>query len=63
MLGLVQHAKAYELLAIEAATSGDRHRAPGVAHELVGDYRTAGPLLDALPGANRSFLPRFFPEG
>ena len=65
MLGLVQHAKAYELLAIRAATSGDRRTALRalLTNPLVGDYRTAGPLLDALLEANRSFLPRFFPEG
>jgi 6-phospho-beta-glucosidase len=65
MLGLVQHAKAYELLAIEAATTGDRTAALKalLANPLAGDYATAVPLLDALLEANRSFLPRFFPKG
>jgi 6-phospho-beta-glucosidase len=65
MLGLVQHAKAYELLTIRAATTGDRTEALKalMANPLVGDYDRAAPLLDALLDANRSFLPRFFPEG
>jgi 6-phospho-beta-glucosidase len=63
MLGLVEHAKAYELLTIHAAMTGDR----GVAlkalmtNPLVGDFRIAEPLLDALLEANREHLPRFFP--
>ncbi len=59
--GLVQAAKAYEELAIEAAMSGDRrtaHRAL-IANPLVG-AEVAGPLLDALLDANRAHLPRFF---
>jgi 6-phospho-beta-glucosidase len=64
MLGLVQHAKAYERLAIEAAKTGDRVRALKalMANPLVRDYRTAAPLLDALLEANRAHLPRFFPN-
>ncbi len=63
MLGLVQHAKAYERLAIEAAISGDRTMALKslLANPLVGDYERARPLLDALLSANEAFLPRFFP--
>jgi 6-phospho-beta-glucosidase len=65
MLALVEHAKAYELLAVEAAITGDR----GVAlkalmtNPLVGDYDQAGPMLDELLEQNRAYLPRFFPEG
>jgi 6-phospho-beta-glucosidase len=61
MLGLVQHAKAYELLAIEAATTGNRTTALKalMANPLVGDYRVAAPLLDALLDANRELLPQF----
>jgi 6-phospho-beta-glucosidase len=64
MLGLVQHAKAYERLAIAAATSGDRSTALKalMANPLVRDYPTAAPLLDALLEANRAHLPRFFPS-
>jgi 6-phospho-beta-glucosidase len=62
MLGLVEHAKAYELLTVRAATSGDRTVALNalITNPLVGDYRVAQPLLDALLEANRGHLPRFF---
>jgi 6-phospho-beta-glucosidase len=65
MLGLVEHAKAYELLTARAATSGDRNLALTalMTNPLVGDYDVAAPLLDALFEANRSHLPRFFPNG
>jgi 6-phospho-beta-glucosidase len=63
MLGLVQHAKAYERLAIHAATTGDRTTALRalMTNPLVGEYGVAVPLLDALLDANRAHLPRFFP--
>jgi 6-phospho-beta-glucosidase len=63
MAGLVQHAKAYERLAIEAAVTGDRGVALQalMANPLVGDYDVAGPLLEALLEANADRLPRFFP--
>ncbi len=62
MLGLVQAAKAYEMLAIEASLSGDRTVALRalLANPLVADYDVAAPLLDALLEANRRYLPRFF---
>jgi len=63
MRGLVQAAKAYEELAVQAAMSGDRqtaHRAL-IANPLVG-AEVAGPLLEALLEANRAYLPRFFPD-
>jgi 6-phospho-beta-glucosidase len=65
MLGLVQHAKAYERLTIEAAKSGDRGTALRalMTNPLVGDYQVAAPLLAALLDANRPHLPRFFPGG
>jgi 6-phospho-beta-glucosidase len=64
MLGLVEHVKAYERLAIQAATTGDRTAALKalMTNPLVRDYRTAAPLLDALLEANRWHLPRFFPD-
>jgi 6-phospho-beta-glucosidase len=64
MLGLVQHAKAYERLTIAAATSGDRTLALKalMANPLVPDHPTAVALLDALLEGNRSELPRFFPR-
>jgi 6-phospho-beta-glucosidase len=65
MLGLVQHAKAYEVLTARAATTGDRGLALKalMTNPLVRDYDVAGPLLDALLDANRGHLPRFFPSG
>ena len=63
MRGLVQAAKAYEELAVEAAMSGDRrtaHRAL-IANPLVG-AEVAGPLLEALLEANRAYLTRFYPD-
>ena len=64
MLGLVQHAKAYERLTIEAAMTGDRDIALRalMANPLVGDFDVAVPLLDALLEANRDHLPRFYPD-
>jgi 6-phospho-beta-glucosidase len=63
LLGLVQQAKAYERLAVEAAVTGDRSvaRKALLANPLVGDYRVAVPLLEALLEASRPYLPRFFP--
>ena len=65
MLGIVQHAKTYERLAIEAAKTGDRTVALKalIANPLVGDYAGAAPLLDALLEVNRPFLPRISPRG
>ena len=62
MHGLVAHAKAYELLAIDAAISGSRVTALQalMANPLVGDHERAVPLLDALLTANEAYLPRFF---
>jgi 6-phospho-beta-glucosidase len=63
MRGLVEHARGYEELAVQAAISGDRRVALRalLANPLVPDYRTASGLLDALLEANRARLPRFFP--
>jgi 6-phospho-beta-glucosidase len=59
----VQQAKAYERLAVEAAVTGDRAvaRKALLANPLVGSYRVAAPLLEALLEASRPYLPRFFP--
>ena len=64
MLGLVEHAKAYERLAAEAAVTGSRTTALKalVANPLVPTYGVATKLLDALLEANRPHLPRFFPH-
>jgi 6-phospho-beta-glucosidase len=62
MLGLVEHAKAYERLAAEAAVTGSRRTVVRalVANPLVGQYPMAEELATALIEANRRFLPRFF---
>jgi len=62
MHGLVEAARGYEELTIEAATTGDRRVALRAlaANPLVPDWSTAEKLLDALLNANRQYLPRFF---
>jgi 6-phospho-beta-glucosidase len=64
LLGLVQQAKAYERLAVQAAVSGDRAIALKalLANPLVREWRVAAPLLDALLAKSRPYLPRFFPD-
>jgi 6-phospho-beta-glucosidase len=61
MLGLVQHAKAYERLTIEAAKSGDRSLALKalLSNPLVPDYPAAAGMLREILSANRDHLPRF----
>ena len=63
LAGLVQEAKAYERLTIEAATSGSRTVALKalLSNPLVPSYGAAFGLLEALLEANRPFLGRFFP--
>jgi 6-phospho-beta-glucosidase len=65
LLGLVEHAKAYERLAAEAALTGSRSVALRalMTNPLVGGYPVAEPLLGALLEANRQHLPRFWPPG
>jgi 6-phospho-beta-glucosidase len=61
MLGLVQHAAAYERLAVRAALTGDpvvAHRAL-LAHPLIGQDSTARALLDTFLEAEGDFLPQF----
>jgi len=64
MAGLVEHAKAYERLAVTAAVHGRRDDVVRalVANPLVGQYPQAQRMADALLEANRHHLPRFFPE-
>jgi 6-phospho-beta-glucosidase len=64
MLGLVQHAKAYERLAVRAASSGSREDVVRalLANPLVGQYPLAAELADKLLAANKDHLPRFFPS-
>jgi 6-phospho-beta-glucosidase len=63
LLGLVQQAKAYERLAVQAAVRGDRAVALKalLANPLVREWQVAAPLLDALLAKSRPYLPRFFP--
>jgi len=65
MLALVQHVKAYERLAIRAATTGDRTTALKalMTNPLVPSYAVASEMLAVLLEANRPYLPRFFPGG
>ena len=62
MHGLVEHAKAYERLTVQAAVTGDRDIALQalLANPLVREFDVARPLLDELLAANREYLPRFF---
>ena len=62
MLGLVQHVKAYERLAVRAARSGSRDDVVRalLANPLVGQFPLAADLADAILAANKEHLPRFF---
>ena len=59
--GLVQKAKAYEELAVEAAIGGDERVALKalLANPLVPDLRAAEGLLEAILEVNLRFLPQF----
>jgi 6-phospho-beta-glucosidase len=61
MHGLVEAARAYEELTIQAARTGDRDVAVRalLANPLVGSWELAEPLLDAILGANQQHLPLF----
>jgi 6-phospho-beta-glucosidase len=61
LLALVEHAKAYERLTVDAAVTGRRDVALKalVANPLVPSYGVAVRLLDAILDANRAHLPRF----
>jgi 6-phospho-beta-glucosidase len=61
LLGLVQHVAAYERLAVEAATSGDRELVYKalLAHPLVGQVTQAEQLTEQLLEAGREHLPQF----
>jgi 6-phospho-beta-glucosidase len=64
MLGMVEHAKAYERLTASAALSGDRTLALRalMTNPLVGDYERASPMLEEILHQSREHLPRFFPR-
>jgi 6-phospho-beta-glucosidase len=61
MHGLVEAARAYEELTIQAATTGDREIAVRalLANPLVGSWELAEPLLAAILDANEQHLPLF----
>ena len=61
MLGLVQHVKAYERLAIEAALTGSDEVAfrALLANPVVPGAAAARGLRDAIIEANLRYLPRF----
>lgn len=63
--GLLAHVKAYELLAAEAAVTGDRQVAYQalLAHPLGPRAGEARAVLDDMLETNRLFLPQFFGEG
>jgi len=65
MRGLVQHAKAYEELAVQASVTGDRDVALRalMANPLVGRYDIAAPLLEELLRINEPYLPQFAVRG
>jgi 6-phospho-beta-glucosidase len=65
MLGLVQAVTAYEVLAGQAARTGDRDVALRalLANPLVRQWDVAVPLLGELLEANRAHLPQFFGAG
>jgi 6-phospho-beta-glucosidase len=61
MLGLVQHVAAYERLAVQAATTGDRdlvYKAL-LAHPLIGQTPQAEELTEKLLTEGREHLPQF----
>jgi 6-phospho-beta-glucosidase len=62
MLGLVQAVTAYEVLAGQAARTGDRDVALRalLANPLVRQWDVAVPLLGELLEANRAHLPQFY---
>jgi len=61
MLGLVQHVAAYERLAVQAATTGERdlvYKAL-LAHPLIGQVPQVDELTESLLAAGREHLPQF----
>lgn len=64
VLGLVEQVKAYEVLTIEAATTGDRTKAllAFMNHPLVHDVRDARRLLDEMMEVHKDYLPQFYAE-
>ena len=63
-LGLMEQVKAYEILLIEAAVSGDRTKVllALMNHPLVHEVKDARKMVDEMMEANREYLPQFYPE-
>src|SRR5204862_8152848 len=64
LLGLVQHVAAYERLAVQAATTGDRdlvYKAL-LAHPLIGQVPQVEELTESLLAEGREHLPQFAPR-
>ena len=65
VIGLICQVKAYEILTIEAAVSGNRNTAlqAFLNHPLVRDVRDARAALSEMLEANKEYLPRFLGKG
>lgn len=61
-LGLVEEVKAYEILTIEAAVSGDRRKVllALMNHPLVHEVADARKMIDEMMEAHKAFLPQFY---
>lgn len=61
VLGLIEQVKAYEILTIEAAVTGDRRKAllALMNHPLVHDVRDARGILNDMMEAHAAYLPQF----
>lgn len=61
ILGLIEQVKAYEILAIEAAVTGDRRKAlmALMNNPLVHDVRDARGILEDMMKAHAAYLPQF----
>lgn len=62
--GLIMQVKAYEILTIQAAVTGDRQKAllALMTNPLIHDVRDAENILNELLEAHKDYLPRFFAE-
>lgn len=62
--GLIMQVKAYEILTIQAAVTGDRQKAllALMSNPLIHDVRDAENILNELLEAHKDYLPRFFAE-
>ena len=65
VLGLIEQVKAYEILTIEAAVTGDRRKAllALMNNPLVHDVKDARGILEDMLKAHEAYLPRFYECG